>query len=183
MKIKEIQHCKDKALLMQKVEQLNERMMQMEKREVKLRNNQKHLTNFIGEMGTDKSTNSEKRRSSKSLVKMIKKAIEQSFCIDAESRINDTSNTENYEFRKTLPCRKNSKRQGDRSIIDVLGKEIEQTSIMKNSSFQNDVTELTSLAQHIEKDDLVKCNHCLKKEEQTSIIENSNRDSLYRNTL
>jgi hypothetical protein len=47
-------------------------MMQMEKREVKLRSNQKHLTSYIDEIDADYLP---KQRSSTSLVKIMKKAF------------------------------------------------------------------------------------------------------------
>ena len=47
LKTKEIEFCKDKSLLIQQVDQLNERLRNMEKREHKLRKDQQILTCFI----------------------------------------------------------------------------------------------------------------------------------------
>jgi hypothetical protein len=105
----ELAFIKEKALMVQQIEHLHERMKVMEKRESKLRSNQKTLTMFIEKMDIKGQFN---KRDSTSLVKMMKKAFR-----DGSSLI---YYDEDDDRRTIITRRGNAKGNDKRSLSKVL---------------------------------------------------------------
>lgn len=128
IKSKETVWYREKALLMQEMDHLKERMSQMEKREGKLRTNQKILHGFIGHMdiiGTHKNIS----HSDTSLAKMMKRAIKD--CSNIVPNIEDDCKTLVGRPSRASRKEKREARTLSRVICSSVGGQSEHDQISK----------------------------------------------------